>query len=245
MTEPQTQTVVASCEAPNFDRIASLYRPLEYLTLGRSLEHCRLRLLSELASCTRALVLGDGDGRFLAHLLLQNPLLHADAVDTSAAMLKLLHARCHPAQTRLRTHQTDALAFAAIPPGIPYDIVVTHFFLDCLTQPELETLASRVAPNLAPDALWLVSDFRIPTGSWALPARLLVRSLYLAFSILTGLRVTSLPNHEAALTRAGLTRIALHRSMAGILTTELWTNADCPPAGPTHSPATSRPFLAS
>jgi SAM-dependent methyltransferase len=216
-------------EAPNFDRVARLYRPLEYLTLGRTLERCRLHLLPHLASRTRALVLGDGDGRFLAHLLQQNPLLHADAIDTSAAMLQVLQTRCHTAQTRLRPHQTDALAFAATSPAIPYDLVVTHFFLDCLTQQELETLASRVAPNLAPDALWLVSDFRIPTGPWARPARTLVRSLYLAFHILTGLRVTALPDHEAALTRAGLSRVALHRSMAGILTTELWSNADSSP----------------
>jgi hypothetical protein len=160
-------------------------------------------------------------------------------------MLQLLQTRCRAAQTRLRTHQTDALAFAAIPPAIPYDLVVTHFFLDCLTQQELDALASRIASTLAADALWLVSDFRIPTGLWALPARVLVRTLYLAFRILTGLRVTALPDHEAALTGAGLTRIALHRSMAGILTTELWTNANSPAAEPTHSPATTRSFAAS
>ena len=252
MTESRIQTpsIAAPHEeapnkAPNFDRVARLYRPLEYLTLGRTLERCRLHLLPHLASRTHALVLGDGDGRFLAHLLHQNPLLHADAIDTSAAMLQLLQNRCRVAQTRLRTHHTDALAFVTASPAVPYDLVATHFFLDCLTQPELETLASRLAPNLAPDALWLVSDFRIPIGIWELPARLLVRCLYLAFRILTGLRITALPDHEAALARAGLTRIALHRSMAGILTTELWTNADSRPAEPTHSPATSRSFRAS
>jgi SAM-dependent methyltransferase len=223
MTHPQTQSTVTSHkEAPNFDRVARLYRPLEYLTLGRTLERCRLHLLPRLASRTHALVLGDGDGRFLAQLLRQNLLLHADAVDTSAAMLQILQTRCRPAEGRLRTHQADALTFAAIQPANLYDLVVTHFFLDCFTQPEVDTLVSRVASNLAPDALWLVSDFRIPNGPWALPARALVRSLYLAFRTLTGLRVTALPNHEAALSRAGLTRIAQHRSFAGILTTELW-----------------------
>jgi hypothetical protein len=250
MTKSQTPPIVApheqpAHEAPNFDRVAKLYRPLEYLTLGRALERCRLRFLPDLASCTRALVFGDGDGRFLARLLHQNPHLHADAVDTSAVMLRLLLTRCHPASTRLRTHQTDALTFAPVLPAIPYDLVVTHFFLDCLTQPEVETLASRVAPSLSPDALWLVSDFRIPSGPWALPARLLVRGLYLAFRILTDLRVTTLPNHEAALTRSGLTRIAIHRSMACILTTELWRNTQHSPTEPTLSPATPASPLAS
>jgi SAM-dependent methyltransferase len=232
-------------DAPNFDRVARLYRPLEYLTLGRALERCRFHFLPDLASRTHALVLGDGDGRFLAQLLHQNPLLHADAVDTSAAMLHLLQTRCRAAQARLRTHQVDALTFAAPHPAIPYDLIVTHFFLDCLTQPDVDALASRIAPNLAPDALWLVSDFRIPTGFLTLPARLLVRSLYLAFRILTGLRVTSLPDHEAALTRAGLGRIAQHRSFGGILTTELWSKTHRFPIRPTHPPATTGSSAAS
>ncbi len=237
-TQPQP-TLELHSDAANFDRVARLYRPLEYLTLGRALERCRLHFLPDLSSRTHALVLGDGDGRFLAQLLRQNPLLYADAVDTSAAMLQILRTRYRPAQGRLRTHQLDALTFAATQPAIPYDLVVTHFFLDCLAQPQVDALTSRIAPNLAPDALWIVSDFRIPTGPLALPARLLVRSLYLAFRILTGLRVTALPDHEAALARAGLVRIAQDRSFAGILTTELWGKTHRSPTRPAHPPATT------
>ena len=122
------------------------------------------------------------------------------------------------AASRLRTHHTSALTFA---PQRTYDLIATHFFLDCLTQPELEALCTRVAPHLTPKALWLVSDFRIPTGPMRWPARILVRSLYFAFRLLTGLRTTALPDHAAALIAAGLTRIAAHHSLAGLLTTEL------------------------
>ena len=55
-----------------------------------------------------------------------------------------------------------------------------------------------------------------------IPAWLLVRTLYLAFRILTGLRVTRLPDFAHSLRQAGLTRIAQHHSLFGILTTELW-----------------------
>jgi hypothetical protein len=55
-----------------------------------------------------------------------------------------------------------------------------------------------------------------------LPARLLVRSLYLAFRILTGLRTTRLPDHATPFTAAGFTQIAGHLSLAGLLTTQLW-----------------------
>ena len=79
---------------PNFDRIARPYRWLEYLTLGRALERCRLHFLPQLTDRTQALILGDGDGRFLAALVDQNHILTAAAVDTSATMLELLRTRC-------------------------------------------------------------------------------------------------------------------------------------------------------
>jgi len=212
---------------PNFDRIARPYRLLETLTFGRALERCRTHFLPRLVDRNQALVLGGGDGRFLAALLAANPHLEADAVDTSAAMLRLLERRAQAiaphTNTRLRTHQTSALAFT---PKRSYDLIATHFFLDCLTQPELEQLCTRIAPHLTSQAIWLISDFRIPTGPMRWPARILVRSLYLGFRLLTGLRTTALPNHAAALTGAGLTRIAHHHSLAGILTTELWQSRE-------------------
>ena len=36
------------------------------------------------------------------------------------------------------------------------------------------------------------------------------------------IRTTRIPNHHATLAKAGLTRIAHHHSLAGLLTTELW-----------------------
>jgi SAM-dependent methyltransferase len=212
----------AACE-PDFNLIARPYRWLEYLTLGRALERCRAHYLPQLRDRRHALVLGDGDGRFLGQLLAHNPELRADAVDTSIAMLQLLRQRSEAATAdangRLRIHHANALTF---PLGGHYDLVVTHFFLDCLTQAELNALVTRVASALAPGALWLVSDFRIPTGLMRLPARILVRGLYFAFRVLTGLRTSRLPDHVTSLTRAGFVCIADHRSFAGLLTTELW-----------------------
>lgn len=203
----------------NFDHIARPYRWLEYLTLGKALVNCRLRYLSVLLNQKRALVLGDGDGRFTARLLATNAAVHVTAVDISAAMLALLRKRCAPNSNRLQTLRASALT---VPLHGPYDLLITHFFLDCLTQADLETLIARITPMLAPKALWVISDFRIPFGPLRFPARIYIRSLYLAFRILTGLRTTHLPDYATPLAQAGFTRIAHHRSLAGMLTTELW-----------------------
>src|SRR6202042_2739590 len=73
------------------------YRWFEYLTLGKALENCRLHYLPQLLNKRHALILGDGDGRFLAQLLQHNPNLSADAVDSSSTMLQLLRQRCEAA----------------------------------------------------------------------------------------------------------------------------------------------------
>jgi ubiquinone/menaquinone biosynthesis C-methylase UbiE len=235
-TEPNFNYIARHCESSqisstdahksNFNLIARPYRWLEYLTLGKALENCRTHYLPQLLDRRHALVLGDGDGRFLAQLLKHNLNLQAHAVDTSATMLQLLRQRCEAATpnaaVRLRTYHSNALTVSLEDSENSYDLIVTHFFLDCLTQPELDTLVTRIAPTLTPGALWLISDFRIPTGLMRLPARAFVRSLYLAFRLLTGLRTTHLPDHATSLTQAGLTRIAHQHHLFGLLTTELW-----------------------
>jgi hypothetical protein len=224
----------------NFDRVARLYRWMEYLSFGRALERCRNHFLPQLAHCRVALVLGDGDGRFLARLLDTNPALHADVVDTSSAMLRLLEHRVATApncRERLRTHHTSALTFT---PGHPCDLIVTHFFLDCLAQSEIDALARCLAQHATPHALWLVSDFRIPNGHMHWPARTIVRLLYLAFRLLTGLRTSELPDHGATLTAAGFHRKDRRLSFAGLLTTELWKYG--PATLPPQNPKATEPF---
>lgn len=207
---------------PSFDRIARVYRWAEYLALGPLLQQTRRAHLSHLAGCRRALLFGDGDGRFLAALLRRNLSLHATAIDTSAAMLRLLEARCRRDATagRLTSLQGSALA-ATIPPGT--DLVVTHFFLDCLTQAEVDQLITQLAAALHPGSLWLVSDFAIPRSVLLRgAARLYVRALYLAFRLLTGLRVHTLPDPQAVLVRCGFRRVARFSRLFGLLYSELW-----------------------
>ena len=181
---------------PNFDPVARIYRYAEYLTLGPLLQSTRTHFLPQLTECRRVLALGDGDGRFLARLLQQNRGLQAVAVDTSAKMLTLLQTRCRkvmPHDTnRLRVWQRSALHMT---PATDTDLITTHFFLDCLTQSELNTLTQTIAAQTAPGTLWLLSDFGPPHPRFLRPfAALYIRSLYFAFRILTGLRVTHHPN---------------------------------------------------
>ncbi len=206
---------------PNFDLIASAYRWMEYLSLGNLLERTRFRPLEagSLDDSRSALVLGDGDGRFTARLLRSNPGLRVTAVDASAGMLRLLHRRCAPFRHRLSVQQCDARAFL---PESRFDLVVTHFFLDCLSDREVHELVERIAPALEPGAQWVVSEFAVPDGWFKWLAWAFVRGLYLAFRLLTGLRVTRLPRYAVALEEFGFRRLSAKKLLGGVLVSEVW-----------------------
>jgi SAM-dependent methyltransferase len=206
----------------NFDRLAKPYRWLEYLTFGRTLERCRFHYLPALTDAKRALIFGDGDGRFLARLLAINPALQADVVDISPAMLRLLKERLRlEDRKRVTLHQADARSF--VPPGRAYDLVVTHFFVDCLFERELATLVERVTTRLTPGARWLVSEFALPhTRVVAILGKTMISGLYQAFGLMTGLQVRSLPDHAAALKRGGFERAEERPWLGGFLVSQLW-----------------------
>ncbi len=214
---------------PDFDPLARAYRWMEYLSFGPMLERCRFHFLRQCAEARHALILGDGDGRFTARLIGANSKAQVDAVDASAAMLATLRRRAnrtHPlAQARLRTIQADLRQWT--PSGNDYDLVVSHFFLDCLTDDEVESLIARTLPHLTPDATWLISEFAIPDGRWlGGVARLMIRFLYFAFSKMTKLRITQLPDYAMVLTRHGFRHQEQRQFLNGLLVAEIWVRND-------------------
>jgi cyclopropane fatty-acyl-phospholipid synthase-like methyltransferase len=209
--------------APQFDRIARAYRWLEYLSFGRSLERCRFRFLPELSSARQVLALGDGDGRFLAGLLTANALAKAHAVDISRAMLHLLEKRVANVGAAARLHISCSSVQAFEPRDVQYDLVVAHFFLDCLTDAELESLLARLSPVLASDARWVLSEFHIPARGWQRSAaRALITALYTAFRWLTGLQVRKIPDYKTILENQKFRLVRVESSWRGILRAELW-----------------------
>jgi hypothetical protein len=220
----------------NFNRLAYPYRWMEYASFGPYLGHCRRAQLAYLGGARRALVLGDGDGRFLKRLLESNPLLTADVVDSSHSMLRVLDRRIRrmgePVHRRIRLYHADALGWNA---SGPYDLVISHFFLDCFFASELDRLFDRLLPHLDPGARWVISEFSIPNRrstpalrAWLSPylGRSIVGLLYRSFGLLTGLRVRRLPDFAVSLRRRGLRLDRETHFLGGLLESQLWLLSD-------------------
>jgi trans-aconitate methyltransferase len=209
----------------NFDRLARLYAALEWLSFGNALSRRRRCFLTHpsLANSSQALVLGDGDGRFTAALIERYPSLQVTAVDASADMLSELERRVR-ARTPSAALELCCADLRSWPvPRARYDLVVSHFVFDCLTTKDLTDLVARLAPALAANARWLVSDFAIPNHSlWTPLAKLMLHLLYFAFGLLTGLEVRRLPDYQSALKSARFELSDAETALGGSLRSELW-----------------------
>lgn len=223
----------------NCDPLARWYRWLEYAGFGRALERRRLEFLPELRTARKVLMLGEGDGRFLAALLAANRHAEVDYVDSSSRMLALARQRssasesnaeqwpaAEAADARVRYHFADAATWLRACPAGDYDAVCTHFFLDCFTTAQLESLVPEIARHCGGSAAWIVSEFRVPKRGWLrTAARLLITLMYALFRVVTGLRVGKLPDHARVLTEAGFRRVQHVVAAGGILESERWLRA--------------------
>jgi ubiquinone/menaquinone biosynthesis C-methylase UbiE len=200
----------------NADRIARPYRWFEYATFGNALQQRRTALLADAGDARRVLLLGDGDGRFLEKLVEQNPLARIDYVDVSGRMLELARARAGTG--RVTYHQADALEIPL--PECGYDLIVTHFFLDCFNEAGAARLVERAALAACPNARWLISEFRRRWWSSQLLA-----GMYLFFRITTGLQTRRLIDHHPLLARHGFRVVRTESAWFGLLASELWARA--------------------
>lgn len=211
---------VLATPAPNFNSLATIYRWMEWLSFGPWLGWCRSAFLNRVRDRRRALILGDGDGRFTARLLRQNPDIQIDAIDASPAMLRALIRRAGRERLRLRTETSDARLWHPSAQA-RYDLVVTHFFLDCLTTDECAALAAKLRPVAEDHALWIVSEFSVPpAGPQKIFAQAIVDALYQAFAWMTGLTLRRLPGYESALRAAGFSLAKRRDWMTGLLTSQ-------------------------
>jgi len=206
-----------------FDRLAHIYRALEYLAFGRDLERARFVHLERLRNCSSILVLGEGDGRCLARLVQVAPEAKVDILDSSPAMLACASQRISgsEATNRVTFLQADLLTYEL--PAVRYDAVVTFFFLDCFTEAQADGLIARIQRSLRPGALWLWADFALPErGYRRLRANVWLTLLYAYFRWQAGVVARSLPPMESLFAAHGYRAVAAHSFQQGLLRSVVW-----------------------
>jgi SAM-dependent methyltransferase len=205
----------------SFDALAPCYRALETITFGDSLQRARVAFLGEIGSPRRGLIVGEGNGRFLAELLRTQPAIEVDCVDASKRMLQLARQRLGRDAKRVRFLREDIRSWR--PLHGQYDLIVTHFLLDCFTADHVADIVTKLSLAATTNTLWLLADFRIPSAGFnRLRARVWLATMYAFFRVAAGIEARQLVDPSPFLRAAGFTleRQSLFRHR--MLKSELW-----------------------
>jgi ubiquinone/menaquinone biosynthesis C-methylase UbiE len=190
----------------SFDVLAPHYRWMELVSAGEKLQRCRTAFLSRVAKANNILILGEGNGRFLLECRRQFPHAAITVVDASVRMIELARkrlARQGVTTDRINIIRADALTWT--PPVGAFDLIVTHFFLDCFRIDQLEVLIPKLVRAAAPNANWLLADFQAAPAGWRRQrSRVILWLMYRFFITATGLPARTLTSPDFLLERHGL-----------------------------------------
>lgn len=211
----------------SFDSIAPAYRTLETIAFGGDLQRARVACLDEIGLPRRALIVGEGNGRFLCELLRRHSNIEVDCVDESQRMLELARERIErrlPADAaRVRFLRHDITSWS--PPEASYDLIVTHFFLDCFSEARIADIVNRLSRAATPNASWLLADFFVPTQGFArIRAGLWLAAMYRFFRFTAGIEAKKLIDPSPFLRTAGFALVRQHLFRSGMVKSELWRN---------------------
>ena len=144
----------------NYDLVARIYPALERAAFGRALDQARTAFFEPVVSSNRLLLIGEGNGRFLADCLQHKVGGSITVVDSSRKMLSLLQSRvkCIERRTALELIHADFRKWQGAEQ--PFDAIVTHFFLDLFRPDSQRTVMEKMAVVSQPETIWVNVDFR-------------------------------------------------------------------------------------
>jgi ubiquinone/menaquinone biosynthesis C-methylase UbiE len=210
---------------------------MEAVLAGRILQRCRTRWLSEVRGARRALLVGEGNGRFLEAGLAQLPQCRFVVIDASPAMLAQALRRCARSRgtSRVTFHRAD-LRTTSITDLVPgeFDLVVTNYFLDCFDADELRAVIQNIRGAVARSAHWLVADFSMPIAGWRRRAWVVLSMAYTFFRLTTGVSARCVTVPDTLLWGTGFKLLNRQTANAGLIHADLWARGDlsCSRAAP-------------
>ena len=219
----------------SFDAIAPWYRTLETIAFGADLQRARVACLGEISTPRRALIVGEGNGRFLSELLRRHPNIAVDCVDASERMLELarrqIERRLPVDATHVRFLRHDITSWT--PPEASYDLIVTHFFLDCFSEARIADIVNRLSRAATPNAIWLLADFFVSAQGFArVRAGLWVSAMYRFFQFTSGIEARELVDPSPFLRGIGFVLASQHSFRSGMVKSQLWRNTGILPVRP-------------
>jgi hypothetical protein len=219
----------------SFDILAPIYRLMERVLAGGKLHRCRCAFIDRVPPPRNILILGEGPGRFVVECVRKFPQAAITCVEESTKMIA--EARNNLARHQLSAHNVTFHESDVIPwleqqqqqqqsqngHHHEFDLIVTHFFLDCFRADQLGTLVPAIASVAAQHAHWLLADFQEASQGWRRwRSRCILAIMYAFFRAVTRLPASSLTPPDTYLQRAGFSLRERQEYEWGLLKSDWW-----------------------
>ncbi len=190
-----------------FDVVAPFYDRLAKLVFSDAQQQAQLYLLPFIPQQARVLIIGGGSGWILEQVLKYSQASHILYLEASPKMLRLAEQQCRKASMASETTIELRLGTeAGIHHHETFDVVFTPFLLDLFPEQRLRQLMQKLNAALSEGGIWLFADFLLKDTS-PLWQRMLVKSMYLFFGVLSGVQAQKLPDYHKLFKELGLEEI--------------------------------------
>ena len=184
-----------------FDFVAPFYDSLAGLVFGRAIRDAQIIFLNMIPRQSRILIIGGGTGWILPELFTHSSPARIVYLEASPKMLNLARQQIiNPVQEACTEFRLGSEK--NIRPEEKFDAVISHFFLDLFLPDQLTDITNIIFKSLRPGGFWLIADFIRTPGRSIRPIcnRILIKSMYAFFRVLSRISAAALPNWEEKLT---------------------------------------------
>jgi ubiquinone/menaquinone biosynthesis C-methylase UbiE len=219
--------------AMSFDKLAKHYSWMECLLAGKHLHLCRTAFLDRARVARSILLVGEGHGRFLLELCRANPLAAITCVEASEGMIAVAKGRLRRRGIDDHSVQFHNMPIQGFETSGTFDLIATHFFLDCFEPSELALVIRKLSALLRPGGEWIISDFQVPAFGWRqIRARAVLALAYTFFRKATALSARELTCPRPYLAQSGLESVAKVTFNFDLIYAELWRRRrdECSPS---------------
>ena len=194
----------------SYDAVAWIYDLLAKLVFGKALINAQLYLLKAIPPGANVIIIGGGTGWILEELSRIHPSgLTITYVDASGKMIaKAKKRNTGENEVIFIASAFERLELGNWDIGFGYDIVLTPFLLDNLTEDVVKKICAKVDSLLVPQAKWLYCDFEYTGIFWQ---KVLLKTMYVFFRICCAVKASSLPDVSAIFFRQQY-RIIAHKT---------------------------------
>ena len=179
----------------NFSKLAPIYDLLGSLAFVGRLHRSQTHLIPLYPKQPKnILIMGGGTGKFLIELLKAITFENITYIDLSPKMITLARNKVSVSYPESLSKMHFICGDETTIPKKSYDLIITHYFLDCFTETDFVKVAESLYDHLQATGTWSMVDFSNPQNNHIKGS--IIGFLYGFFRLTCQLNVKNIPDFD-------------------------------------------------